>query len=557
MTASDRGGVVGETLILGDTEGAPVSTTGTYLSDSEAITQLYGFAFGGETQQNAINACLSQQGERAPTQFLTQLHQTPITCCEPQTSSNSFANHLLGAANWPMYAPLVSPGDELTYVEGTGQNQIPTFTTSISVPVPTDSPQNCTPPSIVRSPTLAGKKRSAEEVRTPNSPNSLSWTLLAPSTFVLYDSLCKPTSYDIIIESEGYHFSSEMNSFIHYRRNQLKLSCTFILEDRNSVAQYILNNDKLEQIESLSYCVTAVVADSSPLKKVELHYSTVTRDRQQKSPCVFSCVQGQRCILPKLYFAKATSHNSDNKKQEYFQLIITLTVHTKASTVALLSKISDSLIVRGNHPGKYSPKLKESSDTVKSVPLKLCAEETDLSAPKTTNFVGKVGINTKHPSEALTVMGNIALTGTVHQTSDVRIKENVKLLDTSGQLEKLSQVKLYEYNMKEEVDGTKQTRHGVIAQEVKEIFPNAVVESPFDLKLRNGQQVSKLMFVDKDALLMETLGATVEMAKQVHRMQPRLSFRQKVIMLVVLVIVVFCVMFLTCTLCHVLHQSGR
>lgn len=37
-----------------------------------------------------------------------------------------------------------------------------------------------------------------------------------------------------------------------------------------------------------------------------------------------------------------------------------------------------------------------------------------------------MGINTNNPDEALTVVGNIKLTGNVMQPSDVRIKENIE-----------------------------------------------------------------------------------------------------------------------------------
>ena len=40
--------------------------------------------------------------------------------------------------------------------------------------------------------------------------------------------------------------------------------------------------------------------------------------------------------------------------------------------------------------------------------------------------MGRVGVNTDHPDEALTVHGNVKLTGHVLQTSDMRVKEDFK-----------------------------------------------------------------------------------------------------------------------------------
>lgn len=44
----------------------------------------------------------------------------------------------------------------------------------------------------------------------------------------------------------------------------------------------------------------------------------------------------------------------------------------------------------------------------------------------TTIFRGKVGINTSAPEEALSVVGNVKLTGVVLQPSDIRVKENIE-----------------------------------------------------------------------------------------------------------------------------------
>jgi len=43
-----------------------------------------------------------------------------------------------------------------------------------------------------------------------------------------------------------------------------------------------------------------------------------------------------------------------------------------------------------------------------------------------TIIFGKLGINEKYPDEALTVVGNLKLTGNIYQPSDARIKQNIK-----------------------------------------------------------------------------------------------------------------------------------
>lgn len=46
--------------------------------------------------------------------------------------------------------------------------------------------------------------------------------------------------------------------------------------------------------------------------------------------------------------------------------------------------------------------------------------------PDSVYHMGRVGVNTEHPEEALTVHGNMRLTGHLLQPSDLRAKENLK-----------------------------------------------------------------------------------------------------------------------------------
>lgn len=46
--------------------------------------------------------------------------------------------------------------------------------------------------------------------------------------------------------------------------------------------------------------------------------------------------------------------------------------------------------------------------------------------PDSVYHVGRVGVNTEHPEEALTVHGNMRLTGHLLQPSDLRAKENLR-----------------------------------------------------------------------------------------------------------------------------------
>ncbi len=47
-------------------------------------------------------------------------------------------------------------------------------------------------------------------------------------------------------------------------------------------------------------------------------------------------------------------------------------------------------------------------------------------AIQNTTVMGRLGINTRHPDEALHVNGNVKINGNILQPSDIRIKENIQ-----------------------------------------------------------------------------------------------------------------------------------
>ena len=63
---------------------------------------------------------------------------------------------------------------------------------------------------------------------------------------------------------------------------------------------------------------------------------------------------------------------------------------------------------------------------------------------------GRVAINTEQGSEALTVHGNIQLSGQVMQPSDVRIKRVLKEVDPKEQLENVKKIKIVQYKYRPE-----------------------------------------------------------------------------------------------------------
>ncbi|KAL5007198.1 hypothetical protein ScPMuIL_016004 [Solemya velum] len=85
-----------------------------------------------------------------------------------------------------------------------------------------------------------------------------------------------------------------------------------------------------------------------------------------------------------------------NPDQRYFQLVVSLYAHCGEKKYLVCGSESERIIVRASNPGQFD------SDV-----------EAVWSKSQNGDAVhhGKVGINTDHPEEALTVHGNIRVTG--------------------------------------------------------------------------------------------------------------------------------------------------
>ncbi|PWB68990.1 hypothetical protein C3F09_10745 [candidate division GN15 bacterium] len=108
-------------------------------------------------------------------------------------------------------------------------------------------------------------------------------------------------------------------------------------------------------------------------------------------------------------------------------------------------------------------------------PLGLPPQTICLVADEST---AKVGIGTPSPSQALHVIGNICYTGTIGACSDAKYKKNVKDLNHSlDAVMKLRGVR-YDWRTSEypEMRFDDKTQVGFVAQEVKEVLPEAVNE---------------------------------------------------------------------------------
>lgn len=226
-------------------------------------------------------------------------------------------------------------------------------------------------------------------------------------------------------------------------------------------------------------------------------------------------------VIPRLHFNETTANNArkrgkQNPDQRYFALVCTLVAQAgdRGETFPLVSHRSGKVVVRASNPGQF-----ESGANLQWV---------RGSTLDSITHTGAVGINNASPDEALCVDGNIRITGVLYQPSDARIKEDIRSLDSKVQLSNIRRIPLYQYRLTDAWTetcglerGTKQC--GVLAQELREILPDAVKQASETRLLADGSEIDGFLTVNKDRLFMENVGAVRELARELEVAEARLA----------------------------------
>jgi hypothetical protein len=101
----------------------------------------------------------------------------------------------------------------------------------------------------------------------------------------------------------------------------------------------------------------------------------------------------------------------------------------------------------------------------------------DLFKIQGFNTTGSLAPNNDRSAEMkFSYQGNLTINGTFTQNSDERIKENIVDANTSNLIEDFKKIRFVNYNLINDKEKIKKL--GCIAQEIEEIYPNCVVESP-------------------------------------------------------------------------------
>ncbi|KAL3209434.1 hypothetical protein MRX96_052362, partial [Rhipicephalus microplus] len=292
---------------------------------------------------------------------------------------------------------------------------------------------------------------------------------------------------------KGFNFSAADEAHVCQKKNHFQV--TVHVQAFGDPAYVKVPDGRLQKIDAF-YLHFFGVKRESPSQTIKVEQSQADRTKKPfyPLPVDLSNNQAVKHTIGRLHFSETTSNNmrkkgKPNPDQRYFYLVVSLCAHCGDAVYTIAAQSSQKIIVRG-----------------------------------------PVGINTERTDEKLVVNGNILLSGHLIQPSDERAKSDVVELDTREQLKNVANMRIYRYRyIPEYVEhaGLKDaTDTGVLAQEVKQILPDAVHDGG-DVLLGNGDCIEGFLVVNKERIFMENVGAVKELCKVTDSLGTRIDELEK------------------------------
>ncbi|KFV45051.1 Myelin regulatory factor-like, partial [Tyto alba] len=317
-----------------------------------------------------------------------------------------------------------------------------------------------------------------------------------------------------IVTDKGFNFSTTDDAFVCQKKNHFQITVHIRMTGHPKYVKTQLGGKPIEKFYLKIFGIKA-----TPNQTVAIEQSQSDRSKKTFHPVKVDLPGDQitKVTLGRLHFSETTANNmrkkgKPNPDQRYFMLAVGLYAVSQDQFYLLSANVSEKIIVRASNPGQFE-------------------NDSDVlwqrgHVPETIVYHGRVGINTDAPDEALVVCGNAKVMGRVMHPSDSRAKQNIREVDTNEQLRRITQMRLVEYDYKPEfasVMGIKNTREtGIIAQEVKELLPQAVREVG-DVACNGGEKIENFLMVDKDQLFMENVGAVKQLCKLTNNLEVRIE----------------------------------
>ncbi|KAM9292462.1 myelin regulatory factor-like protein [Morus bassanus] len=324
-----------------------------------------------------------------------------------------------------------------------------------------------------------------------------------------------PTVGYHIVTDKGFNFSATDDAFVCQKKNHFQITVHIGITGHPKYVKSQLGGKPIEKY----YLKAFGVKVEAPNQTIAIEQSQSDRSKKTFHPVKVDLPGDQitKITLGRLHFSETTANNmrkkgKPNPDQRYFMLVVGLYAVSQDQFYLLSANVSEKIIVRASNPGQFE-------------------NDSDVlwqrgHVPETTVYHGRVGINTDAPDEALVVCGNTKVMGRIMHPSDSRAKQNIREVDTNEQLRRITQMRLVEYDYKPEfasVMGIKNTHEtGIIAQEVKELLPQAVREGG-DVSCNDGEKIENFLMVDKDQIFMENVGAVKQLCKLTNNLEVRIE----------------------------------
>ncbi|XP_062373976.1 myelin regulatory factor-like protein [Sardina pilchardus] len=346
----------------------------------------------------------------------------------------------------------------------------------------------------------------------------LAWDKHQPEQWcTLYNSQYEnlpPPGYHVDTD-KGFNYSSADEAFVCQKKNHFQVTVHVrVVGD----PKYVKTPKGPASIDSFHVKVFGM--------KLEAHSNLITIEQSQsdRSKKPFFPVNVNlpgdkitKVTLGRLHFSETTANNmrkkgKPNPDQRYFLMVVGLYASVRGESHLVVAHMSEKIIVRASNPGQF-----ENDSEV---------HWQRGQAPDSVVCQGRVGINTETPDEALVVCGNAKIMGSVMHPSDRRAKHNILEVDSTEQLRRIAQMRIVEYDYKPEFAEKMGIEHvhetGVIAQEVKEVLPNAVKEVG-DVMCTDGEKIQNFLMVDKEQIFMENVGAVKQLCKLTGNLETRIQ----------------------------------
>ncbi|KFO29461.1 Myelin gene regulatory factor [Fukomys damarensis] len=315
---------------------------------------------------------------------------------------------------------------------------------------------------------------------------------------------------------KGFNFSVGDDAFVCQKKNHFQVT---VYIGMLGEPKFVKTPEGLKPLDCFYLKLHGVKLEALN-QCINIEQSQSDRSKRPFNPVTVSLPPEQvtKVTVGRLHFSETTANNmrkkgKPNPDQRYFMLVVALQAHAQNQSYTLAAQISERIIVRASNPGQFE----SDSDVLWQ----------RAQVPDTVFHHGRVGINTDRPDEALVVHGNVKVMGSLLHPSDLRAKEHVQEVDTTEQLKRISRMRLGRYRYKPEFAASAgieaaAPETGVIAQEVKEILPEAVKDTG-DMVFANGRTVENFLVVNKERIFMENVGAVKELCKLTDNLETRIG----------------------------------